>query len=226
MEKPKELRGFTTKTGSLEISISKEQDAKAMQISKEITEKSILYDKLSYAIDYLMAQFDEVAKRFSDVSKALNDIQGSYANNTPNEIAIGKGFGQLAILMGSWEQGYNLQKTFFRDDVKYYFKFMQKELNTFNSSVIEDLKQSRTNYNYQFAKGNKKEMLSDKESKELSALQKMYGYYLHTSLAEFEKLTKKQMNRFENQFITMSQNTDKFISDYNHFCLLLNYHIV
>lgn len=226
MEKPSELNDITTKTGTLEISISKEQDARAMQISKEIAEKSLLYNKLFTALDYLLAQFDEVAKRFADVSKALNDIQGSYANSISLETAMAKGFGQLAVLMGSWEQGYNLQKTFFTDDFKYYFKFMQKELNTFNSSVMEDLKQARTNYNYLFAKGNKKEMLTDKESKELINLQKIYGYYLFTSLDEYDKLTKKQAYRFENQFISMSENADKFTSDYNHFYLLLNFHII
>lgn len=224
LERPKTLPEYQKMDGLVKITISKEQDAKAMQIPKYITTRSLLFDKLFYSIDCLMTQFDEMAKRFSEVSKVLHEMQGTYANCSPAEDKIGNAFGQLSILMGSWEQGYNAQNTFFRDDVKYYFKFMQKELNTFNN-LVEELRQSRNSYNYLFAKVNRKEILSDKESKDVTSLQKFYGYYLYSTMKEYERLNRKHAKRFEKQFAYMSENKDKFLSDYNHFVSLLNYEV-
>ena len=154
-------------------------------------------------------------KSLSDTFKNLSQVYLSQ-----------KGFceklNRLSEISEKWSVGYKEQSDFFQKEIRYFFKFMEKELND-SLKVYDDFKLSRDAYLVQYNKMKKMKNIRKEDFLNLDLLLKYYGYYLSTYLKEYDNLNKRHEERMNRQFIKYCNDTDIFIQDYNTFISLLNF---
>ena len=218
MERPKKINDEYTLTGEFNVEISKKKDFKAMGIKDEIQQRYQLFEKLTNSINELMSAFENMVKLYKDVGVQFKALETSYKNDG----ILDKQFSKLEEIMNKWSEGFTHQHEFFRDEIKYYFKFMQREIKE-TEKLFNCFKSSRDNYINQYNRAkkavknkNKEEEMSDKKRNE-------YGFNLYMLLKEYDNLHKRLQVRMNKQFIKLSKNKDKFASDYNIFYELLNF---
>jgi len=218
MERPKKINDEYTLTGEFNIEISKKKDYKAMGIKDETQQKDQLFEKLTNSINVLMAGFENMIKYYKDVGVQFKALVTAYKNDG----TLDKQFSKLEELMNKWSEGISHQNDFFRDEIKYYFKFMQKEIKE-TDKLYNCFKTSRDNYISQYNKAkkaiknkNKEEELSDKYRNE-------YAFNLYMILKEYDDLHKRQQMRIKNHFIKIAKDKDTFAKDYNIFNEMLNF---
>lgn len=217
MTRPKSLSQFTTQEGIINIKISTKSDKKAVEMQKEIYKKIDGFKKLDSALDAVIYHFEELNKKFNDLSKAFKGLQNIYENDG----VLDKCFDKFSEFMGSWSEGYKNQKIFFTEELKYYFKYMEKEYNSI-IPICNTFKQSRDSYEIQFKRVKKMQAPNQKEDKNLEQLRKYYGYYLIKLLQEANDLNVRHQERIANQLIIMNEKRNTFMEDYEHFIKLIH----
>jgi hypothetical protein len=218
MERPKKINDEYTLSGEFNVEISKKKDYKAMGIKDEIQQKDQLFEKLTNSINVLMAAFENMIKYYKDVGVQFKNLETAYKNDG----VLDKHFSKLEEIMNKWSEGFSHQYNFFRDEIKYYFKFMQKEIKE-SEKLYNCFKISRDNYINQYNKAkkavknkNKEEDLSDKKRNE-------YGFNLYMLLREYDNLHKRLQVRMNKQFIKLCKEKETFTKDYTIFNELLHY---
>jgi hypothetical protein len=218
MERPKKINDEYTLTGEFNVEISKKKDFKAMGIKDEIQQKDQLFEKLTNSINVLMTGFENMIKYYKDVGVQFKALVTAYKNDG----TLDKQFSKLEELMNKWSEGISHQNDFFRDEIKYYFKFMQREIKE-SDKLYNCFKVSRDNYISQYNKAkkavknkNKEEELSDKYRNE-------YAFNLYMILKEYDDLHKRQQMRMKKHFIKIAKDKETFAKDYNIFNEMLNF---
>ena len=128
--------------GELNININKEEDAKAFKIKDEINKKTEALDGVNSTMDKILEIFDNLKYQFEMLAKFLLDLEKAYQSN--QEL---KGFfNRLKLLSKRWSKDYLKQKIVFRDEFKYYFKFINKDNVSFLKK-FEEYRVARDDYN-------------------------------------------------------------------------------
>lgn len=218
MERPKKINDEYTLTGEFNVEISKKKDFKGMGIRDEIQQKDQLYEKLINSINVLMSGFENMVKYYKDVGVQFKALETAYKNDG----ILDKQFSKLEEIMNKWSEGFTHQIDFFRDEIKYYFKFMQRELKQ-TEKLFNCFKSSRDNYINQYNKAKKAVKNKNKEEEMSEQKRNEYGFNLYMLLKEYDNLHKRLRVRMNKQFIKLSKNKEKFSSDYNIFNELLNF---
>ena len=213
-----DIKTRNTLEGYVNVSITEEMKNKVKRIDMNNIEKKFdCYTRLNKCFDKLLVQFEEISKTFTELSKEYIELQ----NNYTEEPTLSNGFKILSDLMVEWCKGYQDQKVFFRDDVKYYFKYMQKELK-FAEPLYNKYNSAKSDYISQNNRVNTSTVKKDKDVKTLAEMKERYGYYMNLFYEEFNYMLQRHSERMKNQFIRLSSNKDKFIADYDHFVNLLH----
>ena len=213
---PKSLSLFNTLDGVINLNISKKADAKATGIQNDLYKKIAGLKKLDSAFDNVIYLFDQVSQKMKDLSKAFDELKVLYENDG----VIDKCFERFGEFMSDWSKGYDNQKTFFKDELKYYFKYMQKEYDCM-IPLCTNFKQSRDSYDYQFRRVKKLQAQVPKEEKALENLKKHYSYLLVSILEETKCLNQRHQERIAHQLILMNEHRQTFMDDYEHFLKLV-----
>ena len=218
MEKPKNINDEYSLSGEFNIEISKKKDYKAMGIKDEIQQKDQLYEKLTNSLNVLMSGFDNMVKYYKDVGVQFKALATAYKTDNILE----KHFLKLEEIMNKWSEGFTHQCEFFRDEIKYYFKFMQREIKE-TEKLYNSFKTSRDNYINQYNKAKKAVKNKNKEEETTEKNRNEYGFNLYMLLSEYEDLHKRLQERIVKQFIKLSKEKETFAKDYHIFNELLNY---
>ena len=218
LDRPKKINDEYTMKGEFNIEISKKKDFKAMRIKDEIQQKDQLFEKLTNSINVLMSSFENMIKYYKDVALQFKALETAYKNDG----ILDKQFSRLEEIMNKWSEGLSHQHEFFRDEIKYYFKFMQKEIKE-TEKLFNCFKVSRDNYINQYNKAQKTIKYKNKEEETSEKYRNEYGFNLYMLLNEYENLHKRLQIRMKKQFIKLSKEKDKFSKDYSIFNELLNF---
>ena len=218
MEKPKKINDEYTLTGEFNVEISKKKDYKALGIKDEIQQKDQLFEKLTNSINVLMSAFENMIKYYKDVAMQFKALETAYKNDG----VLDNHFSKLEEIMNKWSEGFSHQHDFFRDEIKYYFKFMQKEIKE-TDKLYNCFKTSRDNYVNQYNKAKKAVKNKSKEEDLSEKKRNEYGFNLYILLTEYENLHKRLQIRMNRQFIKLCKEKETFAKDYNVFNELLNY---
>ena len=127
----------------------------------------------------------------------------------------------LANTTINWSKGYENQSEFFLYNLKYFFKYFNKELNE-ALILYNSYKTSKDVYISEFLNLKKKLGPSNEDLRLLNNLRKHYGYYLSSFLNEYQNLNKRHEERMSYQLIKYSENTNIYIQDYQKFISLLS----
>ena len=215
---PSQFKDFSNLEGNISIVITEKRDKKAISIKDEILKKTNAFNKLTASFDLVLAAFENCKNAMKSLSDSFKNLSQFYLNQ--------KGFSEklnrLSEITEKWSVGYKEQNDFFQKDIRYFFKFMEKELND-SLKVYDDFKLSRDAYINKYNRMKKMKCIPKEEFLNLDILHKYYGYYLSTYLNEYDNLNKRHEERMNIQFIKYCNETDIFIQDYNTFISLLNF---
>ena len=215
---PSQFKDFSNLEGNISVIITEKRDKKALSLKDEILKKTNAFNKLTSSFDLVLAAFENCKIAMKSLSDNFKNLSQFYLSN--------KGFSEKLIRLSDitekWSVGYKEQSDFFQKEIRYFFKFMEKELND-SLKVYDDFKLSRDAYILKYNKMKKMKNISKDEFLNLDILHKYYGYYLSTYLNEYDNLNKRHEERMNIQFIKYCNETDIFIQDYNTFISLLNF---
>ena len=215
---PSRFQEFYNLEGNIRCIITEERDKKAISIKDDITKKSNAFNKLTQSFDLVLSAFENCKNAMKSLSDSFKILQQIYINQK----GFSDKFERLSQISDKWSIGYKEQGDFFLKELRYFFKFMEKEL-TDSLKVYEDFRLSRNIYLDRFNKMKKNKNSTKDDFLNLDALHKYYGYYLTTYLNEYNNLNKRHEERMNYQFINYCNDSDIFIQDYNTFISLLNF---
>ena len=215
--KPLPLINMPTFEGELHIDINKLDDTKGMRIKDEINKKTEAFDCLNDAMDEILATIEKLNLCYKSLAKSLSDLTKSHKDN---DVLFGF-FKRLNDLVKIWARDCLKQRDLFRDDLKYYFKFMNKE-NVSYLKKYEEFKISRDDYKSKYDKVKK---MQNKLPKDIEMVQKLrynYGLQLIMINSEYQKLLERQANRCIHQFVKYNDKKDVILQDFNNCIKLFN----
>ena len=220
--KIKEATGFDLMPnfeGKYIIRITKKDELKAKNIKNEINLRNEGLVNLNSQLDELLSSMDKVGICFKNVGLAFEDLEKKNKNNK----VLNKGFENLSKLFKTWSNDYIAQKDFIRDEIKYFFKFINKEYNTFLKN-FENYRLARDNYKKTFDKMKKKTPTKE----EISVLKDSKNYYAFELIHindEYSQLEERLGKRLKKQFVRYYENKDIIFQDIQKCCELCKFHV-
>ena len=215
--KPLPLINMPTFEGELHIDINKFDDTRGMKIKDEINKKTEAFDCLNNTMDEILATLEKLNLCYKSLAKSLLDLTKCHKDN---EILFGF-FNRLNNLVKIWARDCLKQRDVFRDDVKYYFKFMNKE-NVSYLKKYEEFKVSRDDYKSKYDKVKKMPTKLPKDIEMVQKLRKNYGLQLIMVNSEYQKLMERQGNRCIQQFVKYNDKKNVILQDLNNCIKLFN----
>ena len=215
---PNSFENFCNLEGNISCIITEQRDKTAISLKDDIAKKTLAFNKLTQSFDLVLSAFENCKNAMKNLSESFKNLQLIYSSQKN----FSEKFERLSQTADKWSNGYKDQSDFFQKELRYFFKFMEKELND-SLKVYEDFKMSRNAYVERYNKLKKVKNIPKNDYLNLDFLHKYYGYYLSTYLTEYDNLNKRHEERMNYQFIKYCNNTDIFIQDYNTFISLLNF---
>ena len=214
---PDSFSSFTNLNGEIRIIINEERDNNILLIKDDISKKIIGYNKLTYAFNNIISSFDNCKKAMNDLSDCFNTLSNLYIK----EVSFSNKMDNLKKTFEKWSKNYEEQSNFFIYDLKYFFKFYEKELNE-SLNLFNEYKSSKDLYLKEFQNSKKNNKNNKEDLQSLNNLRKHYGYYLSRFLEEYKNLIKRHDERMIHQFKKYSGNTNVYVQDYQNFIKLIN----
>ena len=215
--KPLPLINMPTFDGELHIDINKLDDTKGTKIKDEINKKTEAFDCLNAAMDEILETIEKLNLCYKSLAKSLLDLTKSHKDN---EVLFGF-FNRLNNLVKIWARDCLKQRDFFRDDLKYYFKFMNKE-NILYLKKCEEFRVARDDYKSKYEKVKKMPTKLPKDIEMVQKLRRNYGLQLLVVNSEYQNLLERQANRCIQQFVKYSDKKDVILQDYKNCIKLFN----
>lgn len=191
--------------------IDKESDNKAIEIESDINSKIKEFDNLNTKLDELIANFDNSFSLFKKVAFSFHKLQMMYKSNK----LLFKSFGNYFNIFEGWMNDILLQKNFIRDEIKYFFKYLNKEFNTFLTTNYRNYNESKKRYIdlRHLIKNNilkKKQYPKENELVDLDERRQYYAFNLTYINKEYINLEIRQTKRIIKQTFKNDENRNIF----------------
>ena len=213
--KPVSLGKMPTLEGEIYININKEDDSKALKIKDEINAKTNAYEDFNVAMDELLLAFEKVSLCYISLAKAYANLAKSHKDNK----LLSKIFERLFKLTRNTAKDYVKQRDFYREEIKYFFRFMGKE-NTSFLRKCEGFKTARDDYKSKYEKVKKMPNKIQKDLETVLKLRRDYGLQLAAINIEYQRLIERQANRALSQFLKYGNNKELILQSFNN-CIKL-----
>ena len=204
-----------------DIKISNGDDFKAMNLKEEIKKKEEAFKKLIEDIDKLFPIMDNMSLCLKNISQGLLNLKNVYIDGNKFTEPLSNAFQQLYLIIKTWGENYIKQSNFLKKEFKYFFKYMNKEINSFskNYELYEDTKDE---YRKKFEKFQKMPSPSSKDQENIIKYKNLYGFYLLSLNNEYIKLNERQGKRINKQFFIFNKEKELLFQDYENFYRLFN----
>ena len=226
LTEPKDMRDFISLEGVLDVRISDEVDSKVIDIQRDVFNKNNLYKALNDSLNNLMYEFDIISAKFKEVSLAFKNLSNAYKTSI-NGSYIEKAFSSLASITGDWSNPYSSQKSFFKIEIKEFFKYIHKEINSF-TNLYDDYSITRTNFiefKNKLSKVKDNPQKFNEMKKEYFGVKVCFGFILNRLYYEYIRVNQEHADRIRKQFTMLNENKDTFLSDYLNLTNMLNMNI-
>ena len=136
-----------------------------------------------------------------------------------------KGFyNRLKTLCILWSEDYVKEKELYKEEFKYYFKFINKESVSYLKK-FDEFKAVREEYKSKFEKIKKMQIKPAKDLELVKKLRVDYGIQLAAINEEYKKLIQRQAQRCMIQFMKYNEKQDIILQDYEYIKKLFNVNI-
>jgi len=212
----KDLEKMVNIEGSHYIKISNEEDFQAMRIKDNIKIKEEGYNKINDDMDELLPLMEKMSVCLKNISQDLLNLKNIYHDGNKSNELLGNCFQQLNLIIKEWGENYIKQKNFLKNEFKYFFKYMNKELNSFTKN-IELYENAKEEYEKKFMKFQKMPSPEEKDEEKIIYQKKLYGLHLVNVIDEYKKLNERHGKRANKQFILFNKGKDIILQDNENF---------
>ena len=219
IKEPQSFSSIPNLEGEHFIRITKEEEIKANNIKNDIYAKSEIYSSLDGHFDELFLNLDKVSFNLKNISLCFKQLIKKYKDN--NKILY-KGYLNLYNAFKVWSDDYLIQKNLIKEEIKYFFLFINKELNTFLNNY-ENYRMARDDYKKTFDKLKKNKNPSNEDLSLLKSSKKYYGFELAHVNNEYNNLVKRQGRRLINQFMKYRDSKNILFQDLKNCCGINNF---
>ena len=219
IKEPQSFSSIPNLEGEHFIRITKEEENKANNIKNDIYAKNEIYSSLDGHFDELFLNLDKVSFNLKNISLCFKQLLKKYKDN--NKILY-KGYINLYNAFKVWSDDYLIQKNLIKEEIKYFFLFISKELNTFLNNY-ENYRMARDDYKKTFDKLKKNKNPSNEDLSLLKSAKKYYGFELVQVNNEYNNLVKRQGRRLINQFMKYRDSKNILLQDLKNCCGINNF---
>lgn len=201
-------------TGTINVGITKERESEANKIQQNLSQKDKYFSKLNAALKGLIKEFAVMSRKLEEVSSCLKELSCEYSVTLRGEY-IENAFDKLSTLFKDWSKGYIDQQKFFKEEIKEYFKFINKEISSFNTLSLKytTMKKKYEEINWYIkAKEDGREETLD----EFKQVEKVYGFYLNRLCDEYNRVIDQHSESMKKQLTFFNDKKGMLFSDYNN----------
>ena len=214
------LSKMKTLEGEIKVNINKLEDAKALKIKEVISKKSEALDLFNSTIDEIISIFDKLNGLYKTLGKSLLELEKVHQNDE-----VMKGFyNRLKTLCLHWSDDYAKEKELYKDDFKYYFKFINKESAQYLKK-FDQFKKVRDEYKSKFEKVKKLQVKPANDIELVKKLRLEYGISLAMVNEEYKNLINRQAQRCMIQFTKYNSKQHVILQDYEYIKKIFNFNI-
>ena len=204
--------------GYFNLEMEAGDDEKCLQIKDEIIQKHESFNKFNMLMDELLKLMDKISLNLKNISQSFGELKNRY-NSNPNMTNL---FAHLEIIANVWAEGYISRKKFFSNEIKYLFKYMDLENNSY-IKYYDDFKLCYDNFKKKFDEMSKVIYPSKRDKKILKHLQKEFSFKTVNVYGGYQRLNDNQAKRIENKLYMISNNRNLVFKDIENIEGLLNF---
>ena len=218
--KPVPLSKMQTLEGEITVNINKKEDAKALKIKEVINTKSQALDLFNSTIDEIIAIFDKLNGLYKTLGKSLFVLEKVHSNDE----VMKNFYNRLKTLCLHWSDDYIKEKDLYKDDFKYYFKFINKESAQYLKK-FDEFKKVREEYRNKFEKVKKLQIKPANDIELVKKLRLEYGVSLAMVNDEYKKLIERQAQRCIIQFTKYNAKQNIILQGYEYIKKIFNFNV-
>lgn len=189
-----------------------------LKIKEDINQKTEIFNKFNNSLKELFIVMDKMSNSIKTVKDCLSEFKIKY-NINQNCISY---FAYFEVIIKEWGECYIRQKNYLKKELKYFFKYMNKE----NNSFLKFYEYFKSNYEFnksRYEKMNKNNEIQNEKDKEIMKNIKMeLKYIIINANSEYKKLNERQASRIENLLFNCGANQKELFNDIQAFLSLLN----
>ena len=218
--KPLPLSKMKSLEGEIKININKQEDTKALKIKEVISKKSEALDLFNSTIDEIIAIFDKLNGLYRTLGKSLLDLEKVHQNDT----VMKEFYNRLKTLCIHRADDYVKEKDLYKDEFKYYFKFINKESAQYLKK-FDEFKKIRDDYKSKYEKVKKLQIKPANDIELVKKLRLEYGISLAMVNEEYKNLIDRQAQRCMIQFTKYNAKQHIILQDYEYIKKIFNFNI-
>ena len=211
LKTPDTLNNFYTMDGTLKLKLSKKRISKIENLNEEIKKRVNAIDKVFNCLNTISNNFDTLIKNLNDLSLHFKNLKETYKFNG----TISKGFELFKEFSLNWSNGFVLNRDYIRNDLKFFFQYMKKEIED-SIFKFEEFKSTKESYLNMFNKVNRLTLMyqsTEKESEQLKDLKTLLAFRTESLIVEFETLIERHQVRLANQIKKTLKNREEFVKN-------------
>ena len=204
------------------IKINDKNVSKATQIKDDIKQAEQIYKKLNDNWDELFPIMEKMSICLKKIAENFEQLKNIYNNNDNCNEALSNCFQQLYKIIKNWGEGYIKQRDIFTKQFKYFFKYINKETNSFLKH-FNNYRDKKDEYLKVFNKYNGSHTSKKKEY--LEQKRDLFGLHLTNLIDEYQKLNERQGKRLNKHFFLLNNEKETIFQDFSNFFKLFNFKI-
>lgn len=202
--------------GYFNLEIKPEDKEYFLKIKEDINHKTEAFNKFNNAMEGLLDIMEKMSFALKNLKNSFADLKNKYKNKKCTNY-----FANLEIIVQEWGEGYIKQKNYLNDELKYFFKYMDKENNAF-LKFYENFKSNFETNKSKYEKFKKNNFQTEKDKETFKNIKKEIKFNISNAKEEYEKLNIRQASRIENLLFKCSIEKEDLFNDIHNFSALLN----
>lgn len=218
IKEPNQRSQIPNLEGYFKIKIEKEDMENYLKIKNELELKNKSFSKFNNYIEDLLKAYDKIGLILKDMSECFKEVINGYINDADMTNLLA----HLEVIGKIWEESYTSKKSFINDEIKYFFKYMNKENNAFlkyycNFEKNIDLLKSK------YIKVINIENPSQKDKNILNDIKKEVAFKLTNISEEYKKLNENQSKRIKKKLNKIHDDKKNILKDIDTIFELLSF---
>ena len=212
---PDQIKEFVTMDGYVDIKIDKNVERKVIAMNTDLSSKISAYDNLLFKLSELIGLFESVSQKINEISSAFTQLSRAYKDKI-NSNTIVECFDKFTTFANKWKEGYDNQIVFFRDDIRSFFKYINKELTEFKP-LYDEYYAGKSDYeekNYNLDKNKNNPLKVEECKKDFVNSRTCYGFVLNRIYDEYFRLNGYHGKIISQKLDEMDENKQTILHDY------------
>ena len=204
--------------GYFKIKNEKEDIKNYLKIKSELVLKNESFSKFNNYIEDLLKAYDKIRLILKDMSDCFKEVINGYIND-PDMTNL---LAHLEVIGKIWEESYISKKSYISNEIKYFFKYMNKENNAF-LKYYNNFEKNINLLKSKYIKVINIQNPSQKDKNILNDIKKEVAFKLTNISEEYKKLNENQSKRIIKKLNKIHDDKNNIFKDIDTIFELLSF---